>query len=182
MHGLKFTHMENNNNPDIYNLYSIYDVSNEIHETAIIYDSVVMGKNNKIGAYSVIGSNGEIRNCKSFNGIVEIGNGNIISELVTIQRPSVKGSITKIGNDNIIMAHAHIGHDAQIGDNCEISTGSIIGGYTIIEDGVKIKLGCTIRNRRKVSKDAVIGMGAVVVKDVPEKEIWVGNPAKKIVK
>src|SRR3990167_3353538 len=165
---------------DIYNPHFMFDESNETHETAIIHDNVSMGKNNKIGAYAVIGSDGEIRNCKEFKGMVEIGDGNIISELVTIQRPSKEIAVTKIGNNNILMAHCHIGHDANIGNNCEISTGSIIGGYSIIEDGAKIKLGCVIRNRKKVSKDAVIGMGAVVVKDVPEKEIWVGNPAKRI--
>ncbi len=152
--------------------------SNSIHPTAIIYDNVTLGKNNKIGAYTVIGSNGEIRGIENFEGTVEVGNGNIISELVTIQRPAVKNQKTVIGNNNMIMAHSHIGHDASIGDSCEISSGSIIGGYTTIEDNVKIKLGCIIRNRKVVKSNSLVGMGSVVVKDVEANSVVYGNPAK----
>lgn len=141
-----------------------------------------MGKNNIIGAYCVIGSNGEIRNTKEFNGIVEIGDGNVISELVTIQRPAQAGAKTVIGNDNLIMAHSHIGHDVQIGDNCEICTGSILGGYAVIESGAKIKLGVTVRNRKRIGKNALVGLGAAVVKDVEENAVVVGNPAKPLQK
>ena len=45
---------------NLYEKYT-YDESNEIHETAIIFPNVKIGKNNIIGAYSVIGGNGEIR-------------------------------------------------------------------------------------------------------------------------
>lgn len=163
----------------IYNPMSRFDSSNQIHHTAVIFDNVRMGKNNIIGPYSVIGSNGEIRNCNAFNGEVIIGDGNIISELVTIQRPAEKNKITKIGNNNLIMAHSHIGHDVEIGNNCEVCTGSIIGGFVIIEDNVKIKLGVTIRNRKKIKSGALIGLGSAVVKDVEENSIVYGNPARK---
>lgn len=164
---------------NIYDNHSRFDKSNEIHDTAIIYDNVKMGKNNSIGAYCVIGSKGEVRGAKNFEGFVQIGDGNIISELVTIQRPVARDAKTIIGNNNIIMAHSHIGHDASIGNNCEIATGSIIGGYCDIRDGVKIKLGCTIRNRKTIGQNALIGMGSTVVKDVLENQIVFGNPAKE---
>jgi UDP-N-acetylglucosamine acyltransferase len=137
-----------------------------------------MGENNTIGAYCVIGGDGEIRGTELFEGKVFIGSNNKISELVTIQRPSNPGAITKIGDGNIIMAHSHIGHDAEIGSYCEISTGTIIGGYAKIQDGAKLKLNVTIRNRKTVGGGALIGMGSVVVKDVPAGQIYVGNPAK----
>lgn len=155
---------------------------NEIHDTAIIYPNVIMGKGNKIGPYCVIGSDGEIRNCDKFEGNVIIGDNNIISELVTIQRPKDKGKSTKIGSNNIIMAHSHIGHDVEIGDNCEISTHSVIGGYVKIGNNSKIKLNVTIRNRKSIGEESVIGMGSVVVKDVENGVIVVGNPAKPLIK
>jgi UDP-N-acetylglucosamine acyltransferase len=164
---------------DIYDSHYPHSEYNDIHHTAIIYPNVKMGKGNKIGAYAVIGSDGEIRGVKEFKGWVEIGDDNVISELVTIQRPANE-NITKIGSNNIIMAHAHIGHDAVIGDGCEISTGSIIGGYATIEDGARVKLGVTIRNRKTVGKNATVGMGAVVVANVDAESIVVGNPAKRM--
>jgi UDP-N-acetylglucosamine acyltransferase len=167
---------------DIYDPFSRFDKSNQIHPTAIIHDCVKLGKNNVIGAYCVIGSDGEIRDCPKFEGEVHIGDGNRISELVTIQRPAGKDAATKIGNNNLIMAHTHIGHDAGICDGCELSTGTIVGGYALIESGAKIKLGVTIRNRKVIGKDAIVGMGAVVVSDIPAGEIWVGTPARKHIK
>lgn len=166
---------------DIYNPNARFDASNQIHDTAIIYDNVSMGKNNVIGAYSVIGSNGEMRgvNQSDFKGNVVIGDNNVISELVTIQRPYNEGCKTVIGSGNIIMAHAHIGHDVKIGDNCEICTGSIIGGYAEIGNEAKVKLGVTVRNRKKIGAKALVGLGATVVADVEENSTVYGNPAKK---
>ena len=53
---------------------------NYIHRTAIVYPNVILGKGNWIGAYSVIGSNGEIRGVdqKEFKGTVTIGDNNVI--------------------------------------------------------------------------------------------------------
>ena len=125
---------------------------NWIHKTAIIGDTVTLGKGNVIGPYCVIGSNGEMRGKDQgeFKGRVVIGDNNTISELVTIQRPFDEGKQTYIGSDNIIMAHCHIGHDAFIMDDCELSTSVIIGGHCKIWPGVRIKLGAIIRNRKQV--------------------------------
>ena len=49
-----------------------------------------------------------------------------------------------------------------------IKEGAFIGGCSIILKGVTI------------GKQAVIGAGSVVTKDVPDMEIWAGNPAKKV--
>ena len=50
----------------------------------------------------------------------------------------------------------------------------------IIEEGVIIGANSTILSGIKIGKDSFIGAGAVVTKDVPENEVWVGNPAKKL--
>ncbi len=168
-------------NPDeIYEPMSRYHESNDIHPTAIIYENVLMGKNNRIRAGAIIGGDGEIRGLAphEFHGKVVIGDGNSINEYVTIHRPASAAASTMIGDNNLIMAHSHIGHDAQVGSNCEIASGSIIGGHAEIGDGAKIKLGVTIRNRKKIGAGALVGLGAVVVADVASNDIVVGNPAK----
>ena len=159
---------------------SKYHRSNSIHPTAIIYPNVTLGRNNVIGAYSVIGSNGEMRgvNQDDFMGQVIIGDNNVISEHVTIQRPFEVGKYTIIGSDNIIMAHSHIGHDVEIFDSCEICTGVIVGGYAKIKKGAKIKLGVTIRNRKTIGAFSLVGLGSAVVSDVLQHAVVYGNPAK----
>ena len=159
-----------------------FDPSNKIHPTAIIYDNVEMGMNNTIGAYAVIGGDGEIRDTiGEYKGRVVIGDNNIISEHVTIQRPYEK-SQTIIGNNNYIMVHAHVSHDVVIGDNTEICGGSMLLGYCKIEDNARLKVGCIVRNRITVGKNSIVGMGSVVVKSVEQNTTVVGNPAKPLVK
>ena len=54
-------------NEDIYDNHSKWSEHNDIHPTAIIHPTTVMGKGNKIGAYAVIGGNGEIRDANDYN-------------------------------------------------------------------------------------------------------------------
>src|SRR3989304_634356 len=165
-----------NNNSDFLNIDG-----NIIHKTAIIHDNVIMGKGNRIGAYTVIGSNGEIRGVDhdNFEGCVEIGDNNTISEFVTIHR-SFKDRNTKIGNNNIIMVHCHLGHNVVIGNDYEICAGTILAGYATVKSGSKLKIGVLVRNRKTIGFNVIIGMGGVVVSDVKDNAVIVGNPAKQI--
>lgn len=53
-------------------------------------------------------------------------------------------------------------------------------GTTVVEDDVWIGAGAIIMSGIKIGKGSIIAAGSVVTKDVPECEIWGGNPAKKI--
>jgi acyl-[acyl carrier protein]--UDP-N-acetylglucosamine O-acyltransferase len=150
---------------------------NKIHPTAIIHDNVILGDNNDIGDYCVIGGNGDLRDCQDFKGVVKIGNSNRISEGTIIHRG--REGETLIGNNNFIMANCYIAHNVEIGNRVEICAGSVIGGYAKLNDGSILKLRSVIRNRVKIGSQSLIGMGAVVTKDVPNNETWVGVPAKK---
>jgi UDP-N-acetylglucosamine acyltransferase len=83
---------------------------------------------------------------------------------------------TMIG-DSFLMAHVHVGHDAQVGDGCELAPGARVGGFARLEDGVKLGMNSVVLPKVTVGKDARIGAGAVVTKDVPAGETWVGVPA-----
>jgi acetyltransferase-like isoleucine patch superfamily enzyme len=51
---------------------------------------------------------------------------------------------------------------------------------TRVNDGASIGAGATILPGIIIGKDAVIGAGAVVTKNVPGGETWVGNPAARL--
>ena len=85
---------------------------------------------------------------------------------------------TVIGEGSKIDNLVHVAHNVQIGKNCVIIAQSMIGGSTIIEDGVWISPSSVIRDGIRIGKNTLIGMGSVVTKNVPENEVWAGNPAK----
>lgn len=49
---------------------------------------------------------------------------------------------------------------------------------TIIEDGVSIGAAAVILGGVTIHKHAMIGAGSIVTHDVPENELWIGNPAR----
>jgi len=53
---------------------------------------------------------------------------------------------------------------------------------TLVKKGAKIGAGAMIRAGVTIGERAIIGMGSVVLNDVPNGEVWVGNPAKKMLK
>ncbi len=103
---------------------------------------------------------------------VELGPGTVIMPLVAIS------PATKFGRCCLVMVSVTIGHDNNIGDHCHFAAQSCVGSYLKIEEGVHIGLNATIRENLILSKHSTLGMGAVLTKNMGEKEIWAGNPAK----
>lgn len=85
---------------------------------------------------------------------------------------------TKFGRGCLVMVAATIGHDNVFGDFCHVAAQACVGSYLKIGVGVHIGLNCTIRENLTIADYATVGMGAVLTKDVGEREIWAGNPAK----
>jgi|TARA_R100001530_G_scaffold117623_2_gene84767 acetyltransferase-like isoleucine patch superfamily enzyme len=135
-----------------------------------------------------------------------VGLGTVIHE----QRFSNIQRGVELGQDCIIHSHVWIGQDVKIGDRCKIQafvfipTGVTIGNgvfisphvcftndkhppshgkdwsETIVEDEVVIGANATILPSITLGKGCKIGAGAVVTKSVPDGEMWVGNPARRL--
>ncbi|WP_374275028.1 acetyltransferase [Brevundimonas sp.] len=79
--------------------------------------------------------------------------------------------------------YAHVSHDCRIGDWVTLGPKAGVNGHVEIGDNVTIGAGAIIRNGGpdrplRIGRDAVIGMGAVVIADVPEGATVMGNPAR----
>lgn len=87
---------------------------------------------------------------------------------------------TFIGPGTWLMKHVHIGHDARVHGLCELSPGVVVCGFATVGAEVKIGVNACILPFVHVGHGARIGAGAVVTKNVPAGEVWVGNPARRI--
>lgn len=98
---------------------------------------------------------------------------------VIMPNTSISSGVT-FGKCCLIMVGATIGHNSTIGDHCHFAAQSCISSFVKIHDGVHIGLNATVREDLTIGKNSTLGMGSVLLKDIPESEIWAGNPAKYI--
>ena len=108
---------------------------------------------------------------------VTIGDGALLSPFVTIT------SNIQIGQYFHGNLYSYVEHDCKIGDFVTFAPGVKCNGNVVVEDHAYIGAGAILRQGKpgaplRVGRGAVVGMGAVVLDDVPEYAMVVGNPAK----
>lgn len=85
-----------------------------------------------------------------------------------------------IGQNCLVYFQSLIGHDVSIGNHSVISSKVNLAGDVNISEEVFVGTGSFIRERVRVGKNSVIGMGSFVHYDVPSSTLQFGNPAKHI--
>lgn len=108
------------------------------------------------------------------SGTVEIGEGTIICA-GTIATVNIK-----IGNFVTINLDCTIGHDDILEDFVTVYPSVNISGNVQIGEEVELGTGTQIIQGKTIGQESIIGAGAVVVKNIPEKCTAVGAPAKPI--
>lgn len=160
----------------------------EINHNSVLYSGTIIGDNVKIGANNTIGGVGfgyEKDQDETYVLIPHLGNvileSNVhIGNNVTIDR-AVLGSTLLQENvkvDNLV----HIAHGVNIGRNSLIIANAMVAGSCTIGENVWVAPSSSILNKLTIQNNALIGMGAVVVKNVNEGEVIVGNPGKQLQK
>jgi UDP-3-O-[3-hydroxymyristoyl] glucosamine N-acyltransferase len=181
-----------------------------IHPTAKIGSNVVVGRGVRIGAETVIYHNtiigkevviGErcvIKSCAVIGeegfgferdrfgkgvrlphiGTVVIGNDVEIGSLTTVCRGTIADTVLRDGCK--IDDHVHIAHNVDVGEDAFIIACAEVSGGVKIGPRTWISPNATILNQITIGADAVIGLGAVVIKSVPDATVVVGNPAKPL--
>lgn len=159
-----------------------------IYDNAIINDDVEIKPHVKIHAGVIVGVDG--LGCeREKNGLLvtfpHLG-GVVLEENVQLGAGTIiaKGALsnTVIGYGSKLNIGCFVAHNVKIGANAWISPKVNIAGSVNIGVNVTIFSGVIIREQRTIGDYSTIGMGAVVTKDVPSCETWVGNPAKKLEK
>lgn len=127
----------------------------------------------------------EIGTVRAANSIqmddVEIGPGALISPFVTFT------SNIRIGRGFHANLYSYVEHDCRIGDFVTFAPGVHCNGNVHICDHAYVGTGAVIRQGTAerplvIGQGAIIGMGAIVTKDVPAGATVVGNPARPLVK
>ena len=105
---------------------------------------------------------------------VKLGYGVVLMPGVVIS-PNVT-----IGNHTQLYGNSFVGHDTTIGDYCFIANCASVGGRVVVEDGVHIGSNASVIEKVTIGSWSLVGLGSVVLKDVPPFAKVVGNPARII--
>lgn len=146
---------------------------------------ILRGKNTNIHPSANLGGSGFTwaRDEEGFfvlgpnRGDIVIGDRVEIGEYSVIKRSTLPNTATEIGKGTVIRNFVSVGHNCKIGERCWLGPHVCLNGSVEIEDDCWIGGHAVIHQQRKIGKGARVGIGAVVVKDVPPGETVAGNPA-----
>src|SRR5256885_10981839 len=93
---------------------------------------------------------------------------------------AVVGPGTEIGRYAILNTAATVDHDCTIADGAHIGPGAHIAGHVQVGRCAWIGIGVTIIDRKRIGARSIVGAGAVVIEDVPDRVLVAGVPAKII--
>lgn len=151
-----------------------------------ILNRVSIGKGSEIRSGVVIGHDDSISFTEDENhqktmirhfGGVRIGDDVLIGENSTVCRGTIDDTTVEDGVK--IDALTQISHNCHLQKNAVLIAGSRLCGSVTVEEDAQV-VGAIIRNQCCVGRGAMVGMGAVVVKDVPPGAVVVGNPARPL--
>lgn len=113
------------------------------------------------------------------------GSGTDLGEGAVLCDFSMVTADARIGRHFQANIYAYVAHDCIVGDFVTLAPRASVNGSVVIEDDVYVGTGAVIRQGKpdrplRIGKGAVIGMGAVVLGDVPAGAVMAGVPARPI--
>jgi len=156
---------------------------NEVHKN-YCYKGTVIGSNCNLNESVLLGVEGlKVVNTPSNEKIQFVHTGGvIIGDNVDIGPYSIvhRGTLdsTIISDGCKFGAYTNIGHNCVIGKNVVMAVGVILNGGVKVGNNCWLSSGVKVRHYTNICDNVVIGLGSVVVKDITEPGIYIGNPAR----
>lgn len=139
----------------------------ELISHVVIHGPAKIGANNRFFPFCTIGAEPQDISYKGEKTCLEMGDGNVIRECVTLNRGTVKGGgVTRIGSHTLIMAYSHVGHDSVVGDHAMLVNGATLAGHVTVEDWAVVGALCPVHQFVRIGAHAYIGGGTTITQDV----------------
>jgi UDP-N-acetylglucosamine acyltransferase len=145
---------------------------------AVIDPYTTIGKNCQILQFAALGAPPQSLKFKGEESYVEIGDGCMIREFVTVHRGTEEGGgLTKVGDNCLLMAYTHVAHDCMVGNHVVLANAATLAGHITIGNHATVGGLVAIHQFVRVGDYAFIGGKSAVVKDIPPYVIASGDRA-----
>jgi len=167
--------------------YSVIGAGVEIDQGTVIGPHVVImgpskiGRNNRIFQFASVGEAPQDKKYRGEPTSLELGDGNIIREYVTLNRGTDDGNgKTVIGSDNLFMAYSHVAHDCIVGSHAVFANAASLSGHVEVGDYAILGGFTSVHQFTQIGGRAFCGLGSVITQDVPPFSTAAGNRARVI--
>ncbi|MBI3519739.1 MAG: acetyltransferase [Bacteroidetes bacterium] len=110
----------------------------------------------------------------SISKSVKMGVGNFVSKHTSINPLAVIGDFCILNTSSVIE------HECILSNAVHVAPGAVLAGNVLVGENTFIGANAVIKQGIKIGKHVVIGAGSVVIKDIEDNAVYVGNPARKI--
>jgi UDP-N-acetylglucosamine acyltransferase len=145
---------------------------------ATLERNVTLGRSVRVGMSSILGGAPQDLKYAGEETSVEIDEGTIIREYVTVNRGTSHSFKTTVGKNCLLMTYVHIGHDCRVGNSVILSNLVQLAGHVAIEDKAIISGLSAVHQFARVGRHSFIGGMSRVSKDIPPFLKAVGSPVK----
>lgn len=87
---------------------------------------------------------------------------------------------SKLLRNALVQPLAVISHECTIGENTVVASHVSVGGLCTIGKNTFLGLNSSIRQGLSIGNNSIVGMGSVVIRDVGDRMLVLGNPAKVV--
>ncbi|MFT0851252.1 acyl-ACP--UDP-N-acetylglucosamine O-acyltransferase [Achromobacter sp. F4_2707] len=147
----------------------------------IIDGHTTIGANNVFYRFCSIGGMPQDKKYKGEPTRLEIGDGNMVREYVTLNTGTTQDvGVTRLGSDNWIMAYVHVAHDCQIGSHTIIANNVQLAGHIHIEDWAILGGSSAVHQFVHIGAHSMVGGASSIRQDVPPYIVGAGDPFRPV--
>jgi UDP-N-acetylglucosamine acyltransferase len=132
-----------------------------------LFSGVTAGANNHFHTGCVIGDTPQHLAYAGEPTRVEIGDGNVFREHVTIHRAMPATGTTIIGSRCLFMVGSHVAHDCRVGDGAIFANCAVIGGHATVQGGAFLSGNSCVHQFCRVGRLAMLSGTSSVSQDLP---------------